>query len=75
MIQPLFFICNDGTGWFNNSSVANGPLFQNPTNLIDIALDLNSKRIWYRVNGGYWNGNSTNNPTASLGGWSFSGIT
>jgi hypothetical protein len=42
--------------------------------LVGIAVDLDNKTIWFRVNGGNWNGNATHNPATNTGGFSFSAL-
>ena len=39
--------------------------------MISIAVDADRKMVWFRVNGGDWNGSSTNDPARNLGGKSF----
>lgn len=43
--------------------------------IISVAVDCDNKRIWFRVNGGIWNGSAGNNPTTNVGGKSFAGFT
>ena len=42
-----------------------------------VAVDLDTKLIWFRTNGGYWNNSSSNDPVAEVGGidlsWALSG--
>ena len=37
---------------------------------IDVAVDTDNHLIWFRVNGGYWNNNVSNNPATGVGGLS-----
>jgi hypothetical protein len=39
---------------------------------IDCAVDVGSRLIWFRVNGGNWNNNAANNPATGVGGIDFS---
>lgn len=41
---------------------------------IGIALDLTNKKIWFRINGGYWNNSKTDDPGTNTGGYSLSTI-
>lgn len=43
--------------------------------VVGVALDLDSKKIWYRRNAGSWNNNVTHNPATNTGGFSVSAIT
>lgn len=73
-------IYENGTFWFNNPgnttpTSTGGSTFQSSSaQQIDVAVDLTAKKVWYRVDGGNWNGNSTNNPSTGVGGWSTSGM-
>lgn len=40
-----------------------------------VAVDFGAQLIWFRPNGGDWNGSPTNNPATATGGLSFSSIT
>jgi len=40
--------------------------------VVCMAVDLTAKLIWFRGNGGNWNGGGTNNPATGTGGFSFS---
>lgn len=42
---------------------------------VGMAVDLANKRIWFRVNGGDWNGSPTNNPATNTGGADISALT
>jgi hypothetical protein len=39
-----------------------------------LAIDLDNNTIWYRLNGGNWNGSGVNDPATNTGGRSISGI-
>lgn len=59
--------------WANGNISPSGSLGAGFSNgdLCCIAVDLGSKLIWFRKNGGSWNGGA-NNPATSVGGISFS---
>ena len=40
-----------------------------------VAVDVINNMIWYRTNGGNWNNNSSNNPSANVGGIDISAVT
>lgn len=77
-------IYDDGSAWFDNStpstdaedanysggSVMHGKTGNLP-NIIDIAVNLANKRIWYRVDNGSWNGISDADPSINKKGWCF----
>lgn len=42
---------------------------------IDVAVDLDNKRIWFRGNGSNWNNNVANNPATNTGGIDITSIT
>ncbi len=73
-------IYENGTFWINNPdnitpNATGGSTFQSTSaQQIDVAVDLTAKKVWYRVDGGNWNGNSANNPSTGVGGWSTSGM-
>lgn len=43
-------------------------------NRIGVAVDPQSKLIWFRVNGGNWNNNAANNPATGVGGIDYSAL-
>jgi hypothetical protein len=77
-------IYDDGSVWFDNStpstdasdanysggSVMHGRTGNLP-NIIDVAVDLRHKRIWYRVDNGNWNNDSRADPSTNKGGCNF----
>jgi hypothetical protein len=61
-------IANTGDVYYGGSVIFTGlPSFGTPGDTIDVAIDGNNK-MWYRVNGGDWNGNPTADPTLNNGG-------
>jgi len=48
----------DGSVWTNNSMVYGGltPFFGAPGHILDVAVDRVDNKIWFRIDGGAWNG-------------------
>jgi len=44
-------------------------------NVLGMAVDLTAKLIWWRINGGIWNGDPTANPATGVGGFSIAAYT
>lgn len=65
--QPAIYIAGSDSGVASDVYVSG--------NVVGMAVDIDNKRIWYRVNGGNWNASGTNNPATNTGGASFSAIT
>ena len=71
----------DGIGWagngnvYINSSVVATIQGWQQGDILSFALDLDSKRIWFRTNGGNWNDNSANDPGTNTGGLDTSTLT
>lgn len=63
----VVFINSNTDGFVN---VGEPLFFENDGDIIDVAVDRVNDLIWWRVNGGYWNGDETANPEQSLGGFS-----
>ena len=61
---------NAGAARTYGNVVASGTL---PTGVVNdvicMAWDAGAERIWFRVNGGDWNGSSSNNPATGVGGF------
>jgi len=57
----------DGKVWINNAVVATIQGWQQ-TDVLSFAVDLGSKRIWFRTNAGNWNNNPANDPATNTGG-------
>jgi len=43
--------------------------------VISVAADLDDAAIWFRVNGGAWNGSGANDPSSNVGGFSLAALT
>jgi len=74
----LTCVCNPLTGGiFYNGTVPSGSpslgALANGTYLC-CAVDLVNKRMWFRANGGNWNGNATYNPATNVGGVDISSV-
>lgn len=63
--------------WANGNISPSGSLGAGFSNgdVCCIAVDLGSKLIWFRKNGGNWNGSSSHNPATGSGGISFTTVT
>ena len=57
-----------GQIYYNGSHTDTGLSF-GTNDVLQIALDMVNKQIWYRVNGGNWNGSGTANPATTVGGY------
>lgn len=67
-----FAIFSSGYGALNNTY----PDWKTPFtggNVVSMAYDTVNKLVWYRVNGGNWNGSATANPATGVGGFDVSG--
>jgi hypothetical protein len=66
-----FGLFNNGFGSVNNTFPDWGGGAGTPYNVyttgdvLGMAVDLTAKRVWFRKNGGVWNGNALNDPTAT----------
>lgn len=59
MGDPLFYI--------NSGSTGSGVTYTN-NDVVSMAVDLDNNTIWYRRNGGNWNGNASYDPATNTGG-------
>jgi len=61
-----------GTVYYLSNSIATGyPTFTTGS-VISVAIDYGNAKIWFRVNGGNWNGSGTADPATNTGGLSIS---
>jgi hypothetical protein len=59
---------DDGVVYYNDGVVATGlPTYPDNGQIIDLAVDRNTDLMWVRVDGGYWNGNASADPTTGTG--------
>jgi hypothetical protein len=63
----------DGKVWINNAVVATIQGWQQ-NDLLSFAVDLGSKRIWFRTNAGNWNNNPASDPATNAGGIDISAL-
>lgn len=56
----------------NNASIA---AYTSAASAVDVAVDIDAKLIWFRVDGGNWNNSASADPATGAGGISFSGKT
>jgi hypothetical protein len=69
-------IVQNFTIWVNGVEQTNSsPAPTNLENNIGVAIDFVNNLIWFRTNGGYWNGISGANPATATDGYDISGIT
>jgi len=59
---------DDGNFYANDNPTGGYPTFQDNGDVLDVAVDRVRDLIWIRVNGGYWNNNSSANPATAQGG-------
>lgn len=64
-----------GTQWLINQTTTGTASSFVTGDVVSIAVDPTARLIWMRVNGGNWNGSSSNDPATGVGGQSFSSIT
>ncbi|WP_321948164.1 SPRY domain-containing protein [Burkholderia cenocepacia] len=60
-----------GNVYINGSKVGSVSGFSNANDVLCVAVDSVSKLIWFRSNGGNWNGSATADPVAGTGGFAF----
>jgi hypothetical protein len=63
-----------GNAWVNGSNAGSGGAIVLAGDVMSLAinLDAGARTIWFRKNGGLWNGSATDNPATGAGGFSFS---
>lgn len=66
---------NDANFYFMGSSAGSTGISITVNDVIDMAVDLDNDKIWYRQNNGNWNSNGAHDPAANAGGFSISGLT
>lgn len=64
----------DPNVYINNVSAGTAVTYA-ASQVVSMALDIGNKTIWYRVNGGNWNGSGAANPATNTGGVSISAVT
>jgi hypothetical protein len=57
----------DGNVWINNAVIATIQGWQQ-NDVLSVAVDLGSQRIWFRTNAGSWNNDPANDPATNTGG-------
>jgi hypothetical protein len=59
---------DDGVVYYNDAPVVTGlPTYPDNGQIIDLVVDRNTDLMWVRVDGGYWNGNVSADPTTGTG--------
>jgi hypothetical protein len=67
-------IGNNGAVYYGGTTIFTSlPTFGTVGDIIDVAIDGNNK-MWFRVNGGDWNGDNTANPATNSGGLNISSL-
>lgn len=70
----------DGIGWYGdgriilNDAVVDTIQGWQQNDVLSFALDLDSKKIWFRTNAGSWNNNPANDPATNTGGIDISSL-
>ncbi|WP_175658229.1 SPRY domain-containing protein [Burkholderia vietnamiensis] len=64
-----------GNTYINGSKVGTASGFGTAGNVIGVAVDSDSKLVWFRTGNGNWNGSSSADPVAKVGGFSFTSAT
>jgi hypothetical protein len=62
-------LVSNGDFFRNASSVASGIGAMTEGDVISMALDLDNDLVWFRRNGGNWNGSGSDNPATTTGGF------
>jgi len=64
----------NGTIWVDQVEQNNWAGISLNNAVVSVAIDLGANLIWFRTNGGHWNGITGANPATGVGGWDISGI-
>ena len=59
---------DSGDVYYNDAVVADTGITLAANDVADVAVDLDARLIWWRTNGGPWNGSPTANPATGTGG-------
>ena len=68
-------ISNDGNIYQNGGSLFGGMPTYVSGDVIDMAVDITNRLIWFRKNGGNWNNSGTADPATGAGGVTYAAIT
>lgn len=68
-----FGLFTSGNVYFNTTTDI-GVTFDTNGDVIDIAIDRVNHKCWWRVNGGNWNNNPSDNPATNSGGFDISSL-
>lgn len=69
----ISYVANSGIVRRNNATQATYSTWTTG-DVISMAVDLDNNRIWFRKNGGDWNGSSSNDPATNTGGVDISAL-
>lgn len=64
---------NTGRIYANGVLIATNGTFFDFGDVIGMAVNATTRRVWFRVNGGNWNGSSANSPVTGVGGVAIAG--
>jgi hypothetical protein len=64
---------NSGNVYANGSKLGSSSGFSNNGAVVGVAVDSNRKLVWFRVNGGKWNGSTSADPATGVGGFAYAG--
>lgn len=65
---------DDGVVLYDSTPVATGSTYNADNSIVDVAVDRINHKVWFRVNGGRWNNNSSANPANTTGGISIADL-
>jgi hypothetical protein len=66
---------DEGSIYFDGDNyITIDPNFKQDGSVVDVAVDRVNNLIWFRVNGGGWNGGGLENPETASGGFDISGL-
>ena len=68
-------IFNSGNVFYNATNIGQGAVSFTTNSVVDLAVDNDNRSIWYRVNGGAWNGDANANPSLNTGGFDYNSLT
>lgn len=71
--QEVGMFQNFGNIYADTSSAGSGTGFSTVGDEVQVAVDTDNRKVWFRVNAGNWNGSPTNNPETGVGGVTIAG--
>jgi hypothetical protein len=64
----------DGAVWLNGAQIGTSTGHYYANAVADMCVDIGLKLVWWRLDGGPWNANASNNPVTGVGGISYAGM-